>query len=109
MLLADNILQLLPPLSPLALVGLAAILALSGIILGWLLGAANTVSQRWSLWLLRGATWTIVAIVLLNPVQVEELPGPVERPEMFYLLDTSSSMQIGSPRSRWDETLTRID
>lgn len=109
LLLADNLLQLLPPLPPLALAGLAAILALGGMILDWLLGAANVVSQRWSLWLLRGAILTIVAIVLLNPVRVEELPGPVERPEMFYLLDTSASMQIGSPRSRWDETLARID
>jgi uncharacterized membrane protein len=78
------------------------------LVLGWLLGAANTVSQRRSLWLLRGGILAIVAIVLLNPVRVDELPGPVERPEMFYLLDTSSSMQIGSPRSRWDETLDRI-
>src|SRR5205085_8152159 len=38
-----------------------------------------------------------------------ELPGPVERPEMFYLLDTSASMQIGSPRSRWNDVLARID
>jgi hypothetical protein len=109
MLLADSFLQFLPPLAPLALLGLLAALVTAGLALGWLLGGANIVARRWSLWLLRGAILAIVIVVLLNPVRVEELPGPVERPEIFYLLDTSASMQIGSPRSRWDETLLRIE
>ena len=109
LLLADQFLQLLPPVSPLALVGVAAALTAGGLLLGWLLGAANAVSRRRSLRLLRGGILTIVAVVLLNPVRVDELPGSVERPEIFYLLDTSSSMQIGSPRSRWQETLEQID
>src|SRR6267142_1175872 len=109
MLLADYSLQFLPALTPLALLGLLAALLAAGLALGWLLGAANVVARRWSLWLLRGAILAVVIVVLLNPVRVDELPGPVERPEMFYLLDTSASMQIGSPRSRWDETLRRIE
>jgi uncharacterized membrane protein len=109
MLLADSSLQFLPPLTPLALLGLLAVLLAAGLALGWLLGAANVVARRWSLWLLRGSILAVVIVVLLNPVRVDELAGPVERPEMFYLLDTSASMQIGSPRSRWDETLRRIE
>jgi hypothetical protein len=109
MLLANSSLSLLPPLTPLALVGLLAAVVAGGLALGWLLGAANSVSRRWSLRLLRGVILAIVGAVLLNPVRVDELPGPVERPELFYLLDTSASMQIGNPRSRWDEALERID
>ena len=33
---------------------------------------------------------------------------PVQRPEIFYLLDASASMQMGNPRSRWDESLAMI-
>src|SRR5262245_49007380 len=109
MLLAQSNSQFLPPLAPLALLALLAALAAAGLGLGWLLGAANVVARRWSLWLVRGAILACVGVILLNPVRVDELPGPVERPELFYLVDTSSSMQIGSPRSRWDEALTRID
>src|SRR5262245_12514382 len=109
MLLANHFLQLLPPLSTPSLLGLLVAVVVGGLTLGWLLGAANVVARRRSLWLLRGAILAIVVTVLLNPVRVDELPGPVERPELFYLLDTSASMQIGSPRSRWEETLERIE
>src|SRR5438093_6183869 len=109
MLLAESSTQLLPPISPLALIGLLAALAAAGLALGWLLGSANVVSRRWSLWLLRSCILAITAMILLNPARIDESPGPVERPEMFYLIDASSSMQIGSPRSRWDEALSRID
>lgn len=78
---------------------------LAAMLLRWLLGPPNSVSRRWSLWLVRGAVLSIVAVVLLNPVRVDQLPGPFQRPEMFYLFDTSASMQMGNPRTRWDESL----
>jgi uncharacterized membrane protein len=109
MLLANHFLQLLPPFSSLALLALLVAVVLSGLVLGSLLGASNTVARRWSLGTLRGVILAIVILVLLNPVRIDELPGPVERPELFYLLDTSASMQIGSPRSRWEETLETIE
>jgi uncharacterized membrane protein len=109
MLLAESSTQLLPPISALGLFGLAASLALAGFALSWLLGAANVVSRRWSLRILRGTILAIAGMILLNPARIDESPGPVERPEVFYLLDSSSSMQIGSPRSRWDEALARIE
>jgi hypothetical protein len=109
MLLADHFLQFLPPVALPALLGLLAAALAGGLAVGWLLGAANVVARRWTLWALRGVILAIVVLVLLNPVRVDELPGPIERPEMFYLLDTSASMQIGSPRSRWEETLERIE
>src|SRR4051812_4097221 len=109
MLLAESSTQFLPPISPLGLIGLIAALAAAALVLSWLLGAANVVSRRWGLWLLRGCILAITAMILLNPARIDELPGPVARPEVFYLLDASSSMQIGSPRSRWDEALSRIE
>ncbi|HEV3338758.1 MAG TPA: hypothetical protein VG125_00330 [Pirellulales bacterium] len=108
MLSADSFTEFLPPLSPGAALSVIAAAALAVVLLRKLLGPANAVSRRWSLWVLRGAILAIVAAVLLNPVRVDELPGPVERPEMFYLLDTSASMQMGSPKSRWDESLETI-
>src|SRR5437773_4827004 len=109
MLLADSSTQLLPPISPLSLIGLIAAIAAAGLVSGRLLGAANVVSRRWSLWLLRSCTLAIIGTILLNPARIDESPGPVERPEMFYLIDASSSMQIGSPRSRWDGALSRVE
>jgi hypothetical protein len=108
MLFAASVTEFLPQLPAAVAVGLAAGLPLAAWLLGKLLGPANAVSRRWSLWILRGAILTLIALVLCNPVRIDESPGPVERPEMFYLLDASASMQMGSPTSRWDESLERI-
>jgi hypothetical protein len=108
MLFADSFTEFLPPLSLGAALAIILSISLAVLLLRRLLGPANAVSRRWSLWVLRGAILAVVAFVLLNPVRVDELPGPVERPEMFYLLDTSASMQMGSPKSRWDESLETI-
>jgi uncharacterized membrane protein len=101
--------QFLPQLPTEIALGLAVGLPLAVLLLARLLGRANAVSRRWSLWILRGTVLAVVVVVLANPVRIDELPGPVERPEMFYLLDTSSSMQMGSPLSRWEESLRLID
>src|SRR5690348_3301518 len=108
MLFADSFTEFLPPLSASVAIAVIVAVPLAVLVLRKLLGPANAVSRRWSLWVLRAAILAIVAIVLCNPVRVDELPGPVERPEMFYLLDTSASMQMGSPKSRWDESLDTI-
>lgn len=105
MLMAQSFLQFLPPFDArTALIVLAGI-AVSALFLRWLLGRANDVSKRWGLWGLRGLILALVLLILLNPVRVDHLPGPFQRPEMFYLLDTSSSMKNGNPRTRWDEAL----
>ena len=108
MLFAESTSRFLPPLSAgtlLCAVG-AALLAL--LAARWLLGPANEVARRWGLWAIRGAILALVAMVLFNPVRVTESPGPTQRPEIFYLLDTSASMQMGAPHSRWDESLALI-
>ena len=100
--------QFLPAFSTATLVWLLVGCAVGAILLAWLLGPANPVARRWSLWGLRAAILAIVVVVILNPVKVDQHDGPIQRPEMFYLVDASASMQMGNPRSRWDESLATI-
>jgi len=108
MLLANSFLQFLPPLPVSMALAIFATVVVAALALRWLLGPANAVSRRWSLWLLRGAILVVVLVVLFNPVRVDHLPGPFQRPEMFYLLDTSASMQMGNPSTRWNESLGMV-
>ena len=108
MLLAESFLQFLPPLSVGQALGMAAAATAAALLTGWLMGPANPVARRWGLWSLRAVIMGLVVLVLLNPVRVDELPGPMKRPEVFYMLDASASMQMGNPRSRWDQSLEMI-
>jgi uncharacterized membrane protein len=108
MLFANSMIDFLPPLTALEWIGVLASAALVAVVGRWLLGPSNDVARRWSLILVRGALLAIVAVILLNPVRVDELPGPMQQPELFYLLDASSSMQMGDARSRWEEAVQMI-
>lgn len=105
MLLAEATSRFLPLLPVGTLLGLVAAALVVLLAARWLLGPANEVARRWSLWIVRCAILALVALVLFNPVRVSETPGRAQRPEIFYLLDTSASMQMGAPRTRWDESL----
>src|SRR5438874_1445560 len=96
---ASVVWQLMPALSVLALAALLGSVAIGIFVARALLGSANPVARHRGLWVLRGGILALTLLVLLNPVSILELPGPVERPELFYLLDASSSMAIGSPTS----------
>ena len=52
-------------------------------------------ARRLGLLVLRLAILAILGLIIINPVRVDETPGTVERPKLFYLLDTSQSMAIG--------------
>ncbi|MBC7854234.1 MAG: VWA domain-containing protein, partial [Pirellulaceae bacterium] len=108
MLLAAFNLHFLPPLSPGVLVGLLALAAVVAIAVGWLLGPTNPVARRGSLWALRGTILALIVLIIFNPASVQQLPGPVQRPEIFYLVDTSASMQMGNPLSRWEQSKALI-
>ncbi|HZL90832.1 MAG TPA: glutamine amidotransferase [Pirellulaceae bacterium] len=101
--------RLLPPFSvEQSLIIVCAVLG-GAVVLRLLLGPANPVSHRSVLWALRGVILFLIAVILFaNPVREEMRDGPITRPEVFYLLDTSASMQMGNPRSRWDESLAMI-
>ena len=100
MLLSATSIQLLPPFSLGLALGLLAAVAVGALVLRWLLGSANPVARRGVLWGLRGAALALIGLILVNPVRMSELSGPVQRPEIFYLLDTSASAWRRSIRRR---------
>ena len=66
-------------------------------------------SKRRALWILRGAIFAVLLLILLNPVRVQETPGSVERPKVVYLVDTSQSMALGkSDKTRWDQVVSTV-
>ncbi len=71
-------------------------------------GPPARLSRRLELYLLRTAILVTLAAVLLNPVQVSETPGTIERPEMFYLVDSSQSMTLGDPTTRFEDALSAM-
>lgn len=94
--------------SPLTLPLLAAIAACG--VIGWAIvrrtvGPPAGISRRVGFVVLRGLVIATLVLILLNPVRVAQTPGLVERPEMFYLIDSSQSMTLGEPTTRWDEAL----
>ncbi len=101
-------LEFLPPLSSDAmLIGIVVIAALYGIT-RLLFGSAETIARRNMLIALRCAVLVVLGLLFFNPVRVTETPGDVDRPEMFFVLDSSSSMQMGSGSNRWDDSLQMI-
>lgn len=91
------------------LVAGAIVLAVGGwCLFRWLAGAPAAISRRMGLYMLRGVIVVTVMALLLNPVEVSQMPGLVERPEVFYLLDSSQSMALGAPTTRWDEAVQTI-
>src|SRR5262245_1472739 len=65
-------------------------------------------ARRAGLRVVRLAILAVLGLILFNPVRVEETPGTVERPKVFYLLDASQSMAIGQGPTRWDQVLQTI-
>jgi uncharacterized membrane protein len=90
------------------LLGLALV-ALAGFALWrWASGEPIALARRAGLLVVRLAILAILGLILVNPVRVEETPGTVERPKVFYLLDASQSMAIGKGPTRWDQALQTI-
>jgi uncharacterized membrane protein len=65
-------------------------------------------ARRLGLLAIRLAILTILGLIIFNPVRVDETPGTVERPKLFYLLDTSQSMAIGKSATRWEQVVQTI-
>lgn len=98
-------LTLLTPLTLTAVLLLAgAILAGFGL-LRWWSGPPAGAARRWGLRGLRAASIATLVLILLNPSYVTQTPGPIERPDIFYLLDTSQSMSVGDSETRFDHAV----
>jgi uncharacterized membrane protein len=65
-------------------------------------------ARRLGLLALRLAILAVVGLIIINPVRVDETPGTVERPKVFYLLDTSQSMAIGKSSTRWEQVVQTV-
>jgi uncharacterized membrane protein len=74
----------------------------------WVSGRPIAPARRAGLLVVRLAILAILGLIMFNPVRVDETPGTVERPKVFYLLDTSQSMAIGKGPTRWDQVLQTI-
>lgn len=94
--------------SPVTLPLLAGI-ALAAVLLWALfrraLGPPAGISRRTGFFVLRGLLVATLVLILLNPVRVTQTPGIAERPELFYLVDSSQSMTLGEPTTRWEDAL----
>ena len=97
------------PLSIGLLVGSAAVIVVAYATLRCLAGAPIGPSRRWGLWALRAVILALLAVILMNPVRVQETPGAVERAKVVYLVDGSQSMALGEPgKTRWDQVAATI-
>ncbi|MGH7199729.1 MAG: hypothetical protein ACREJB_03930, partial [Planctomycetaceae bacterium] len=97
--------------SPVTLVVVA--LFLGAVVGGWLVlrllsGPTARPARRVGLVAVRALIVLALLALLTGPVRVDESPGDIRRPELFYLLDASESMRIGNEQSRWEKTLAAI-
>src|SRR5436190_20576373 len=51
---------------------------------------------------LRAAAIVTLLLNMLNPSDVSQTPGPIDRPDSSYLLDSSQSMAVGDKETRFD-------
>lgn len=97
-----------PPVSFETVVWLAAGAIAVLLLLRLLSGPTASIARRWGLYVLRGATLLVLLALLVNPVRVQEQPGSIDPPDVFYLVDSSHSMSMGTGTTRWDEVTGMI-
>ncbi|MGE5192028.1 MAG: hypothetical protein ACM3U2_05955, partial [Deltaproteobacteria bacterium] len=78
------------------------------LLLRLLSGPPAAISRRAGLYALRAALLATVLALLVNPVRYQETPGSMEPPDVFYLIDSSSSMSMGTDTTRWDAAVGMI-
>src|SRR5712691_13526345 len=99
--------QFLTPLTAAVVGSLAAALLIGFVLLRWLGGPPAGIARRWGLIGIRAAAVVTLLLILLNPSDVSQTPGPIDRPDIFYLLDSSQSMGVGDSETRFDHA-TRL-
>ncbi len=101
------VLTFLTPLTVTLTAALLVAIAVSALVLRWFGGAPAAASRRRGLTALRAASVITVILILLNPSNVTQSPGQLDRPDVFYLLDSSQSMAVGDQETRFDHA-TRL-
>ncbi|APW59166.1 glutamine amidotransferase [Paludisphaera borealis] len=101
----ESTLQWAPPFS-IALVTAAVVgIAATALLLRKTAGRPIAPARRRSLLVLRLLTLAVLGLILLNPIRVDETAGPIERPKVVYLLDSSQSMALGKAGTRFDQVV----
>ena len=95
-------LSFLSPLTLAAIGALALSLLVGFVFLRWFAGPPAAVARRVGLFVLRSLAIGTLVLILLNPSDVTESPGPIDRPDVFYLLDASQSMSFGDKETRFE-------
>ena len=95
-------LSFLTPLTAALAMAIAASLLTGFALLRLLSGPPAAVARRWGLIGIRAAAVGTLLVILLNPSEVSQSPGPIDRPDIFYLLDSSQSMAIGDQETRFE-------
>ena len=103
-----NGLQFEPPIPFSTLALLAGVLVAAGLILRLIFGRTASPARQRLGWLvtLRLAAAGALLLLLAGPVWVDEVPGEIDRPDLFYLLDSSQSMEIGQSSSRFEDAIS---
>ena len=97
-------------LSPLTITIASAItvaIAIGFVLLRWIGGPPAAVARRRGLIAIRAAAVATLVLILLNPSDVSQTAGPIDRPDIFYLLDSSQSMAVGDRETRFEHA-TRL-
>ncbi len=100
-------LSFLTPLTLIAAMAFAAMLLVAFAVLRWLSGPPAAVARRWGLFGIRAAAVVTLLMILLNPSDVSQTVGPIDRSDIFYLLDSSQSMAVGDRETRFEHA-TRL-
>ncbi len=104
----NSTIQWATPYSVGLLLGFAVAVLAATVLLRWASGRPIAPARRPALLVLRTAILGILLLIIINPIRIDEMPGIVERPKLFYLLDTSQSMAIGKGSTRWDQVVQTI-
>src|SRR5262245_1378169 len=92
----------LTPLTGAIVLAVAATILASFALLRLLGGPPAAIARRWGLISIRSAAVVTLLLILLNPSDVSQTPGPIDRPDIFYLLDSSQSMAVGDKETRFE-------
>ncbi len=98
----------LTPTSTTTVMMVIAAVIIGALVIRLIAGPPAEIARRAGLLIIRCLIIGLVLLLLVNPVQVTETSGNKTRPEVFYLLDTSTSMQLGTARTRWDDVVQMI-